>query len=349
MTIIAVDVGGTNARFGIAETDKGPLTGIKNLICDDFPRIEDAINAYLKTSTDTPSLEIDAICIAVAAPVKGDNIDVTNNHWQFSKTALLEYLPITSLLVINDFTAQALAQTNPEASSNQLILEGASRVDAPLLVIGAGTGLGVATLIPTNNGYQVIEGEGGHVCFSPRDELEGELYAHLRKTRPYVSAEEVISGPGLERIYRFLCGREGVNPSCWHAAHIGSAALREKGLERQAALMLIDALATVVVNNVLTMGCWRGAVIAGGVVPRLARLIPESRFKERFREVGVMSDALEDVPVWLATDTLVGLDGARKALANPNLASRVIAKTSSHRPEPATEVHRSQRQQDHDD
>lgn len=336
-------------RFGIAETDKGPLTGIKNLICDDFPRIEDAINAYLKTSTDTPSLEIDAICIAVAAPVKGDNIDVTNNHWQFSKTALLEYLPITSLLVINDFTAQALAQTNPEASSNQLILEGASRVDAPLLVIGAGTGLGVATLIPTNNGYQVIEGEGGHVCFSPRDELEGELYAHLRKTRPYVSAEEVISGPGLERIYRFLCGREGVNPSCWHAAHIGSAALREKGLERQAALMLIDALATVVVNNVLTMGCWRGAVIAGGVVPRLARLIPESRFKERFLEVGVMSDALEDVPVWLATDTLVGLDGARKALANPNLASRVIAKTSSHRPEPATEVHRSQRQQDHDD
>ena len=349
MTIIAVDVGGTNVRFGIAETDKGPLTGIKNLICDDFPRIEDAINAYLKTSTDTPSLEIDAICIAVAAPVKGDNIDVTNNHWQFSKTALLEYLPITSLLVINDFTAQALAQTNPEASSNQLILEGASRVDAPLLVIGAGTGLGVATLVPTNNGYQVIEGEGGHVCFSPRDELEGELYAYLRKTRPYVSAEEVISGPGLERIYRFLCGREGVNPSCWHAAHIGSAALREKGLERQAALMLIDALATVVVNNVLTMGCWRGAVIAGGVVPRLARLIPESRFKERFLEVGVMSDALEDVPVWLATDTLVGLDGARKALANPNLASRVIAKTSSHRPEPATEVHRSQRQQDHDD
>lgn len=81
----------------------------------------------------------------------------------------------------------------------------------------------------------------------------------------------------------------------------------------------------------------------------MARLIPESRFKERFREVGVMSDALEDVPVWLATDSLVGQDGARKALANPNLASRVIAKTSNHRPEPVTEAHRSQRQHDHDD
>ena len=81
----------------------------------------------------------------------------------------------------------------------------------------------------------------------------------------------------------------------------------------------------------------------------MAGLILESRFKERFREVGVMSDALEDVPVWLATDTLVGQDGARKALANPNLASRVIAKTSNQRPEPVTEAHRSQRQHDHDD
>jgi len=341
MTIIAIDVGGTNARFGIAETDKEPLTGIKNLICADFPRLEDAIDAYIETSTDTPSLEIDAISIAVAAPVIGDNIDVTNNHWQFSKTALLEYLPINSLLVINDFTAQALAQTDPEATGNQLVLEGASRVDAPLLVIGAGTGLGVATLIQTNNGYQVIEGEGGHVCSSPRDELEVELYAYLRKTRPYVSAEGVISGPGLERIYRFLCGRKGVNPSCRDAAHIGAVALREKGLERQAALMLINALATVMVNNVLTMGCWRGAVIAGGVVPRLAGLIPESRFEERFREVGVMWNVLEDVPVWLATDTLIGLDGARKALANPSLAPRVIAKTSSRRPEPETEMHPS--------
>ena len=81
----------------------------------------------------------------------------------------------------------------------------------------------------------------------------------------------------------------------------------------------------------------------------MARLILESRFKERFREVGVMSDALEDVPVWLVTDTLVGLDEARKAVANPNLVSRVIAKTSCHRPEPVTEAHRSQRQNDHDD
>ena len=81
MTIIAVDVGRTNARFGNAETDKGPLTGINNLNCDDFPRIEDAINAYKKASTDMPSLEINSISIAVAAPVKGDNIDVTNNPW----------------------------------------------------------------------------------------------------------------------------------------------------------------------------------------------------------------------------------------------------------------------------
>jgi glucokinase len=326
MTVIAIDVGGTNARFGIAETDTGPLTGIKNLTCADFPKIEDAIDAYIGTFSDTPSPKIDAISIAVAAPVMGDNINVTNNHWQFSKTALLEYLPTTSLLVINDFTAQALAQTDPESDGNQLILKGISRADAPLLVIGPGTGLGVATLISTRDGHVVVEGEGGHVCFSPRDEIEGKLDAYLRKTRSYVSAENVISGPGLEAIYRFLCDLEGVNPSSHSAADIGGAALRENGLEYQAALMLLDALATVMVNNMLTMGCWRGAVIAGGVVPRLARLIPESRFEERFRDAGVMRDILENIPVWLATDTLAGLHGARNALANPNLAPRAIVK-----------------------
>jgi glucokinase len=349
MTVIAIDVGGTNARFGIAKTDTGPLTRIKNLTCADFLKFEDAIDAYLETFFDTPSPKIDAISIAVAAPVMGDDIDVTNNHWQFSKTALLEYLPTASLLVINDFTAQALAQTDPETSGNQLILEGTSHADAPLLVIGPGTGLGVATLISTHNGYQVVEGEGGHVCFSPRDELEGELDAYLRKTSSYISAEDVISGPGLERIYRFLCSIEGVNPSCWSAADIGAAALCEKGLERQAALMLIDTLATVMVNNILTMGCWRGAVIAGGVVPRLARLIPESRFEERFREAGVMRGVLENVPVWLATDTLIGLYGARNALTNPNLVSRVVAKSTSYRPKLEKEMRLRQRQNDHDD
>jgi len=326
MSLVAIDVGGTNVRFGFAETEKTPLSHIRNLACADFPGIEDAIDAYLGTLPATECHGIEAVSIAVAAPVMEDLIHVTNNHWQFSKTALLDHLPAKSLLVINDFTAQALAQADPETCGNELVLDGVSHPEAPLLVIGPGTGLGVAALISIDQENYVIEGEGGHVTFTPRDDLEGELEAYLRQTCPYVSAEKVISGPGLEAIYRFLCYLDDMDAAGRTAADIGYAAVHEHGRARTAALILLNSLATVMVNAILTMGCWRGAVIAGGIVPRLASLIPESRFEERFRHAGIMQNIFAHIPVWLATDTMTGLYGAKRALTNPNLVSRQITK-----------------------
>ena len=123
MNVIATDIGGANARFGIAETNMEPLTGIKNLTCAHFPKVEGAIDSYLKTFSHTPSPKIDATSTVVTTPVISDNIDVTNSHRQLNKTALLEYLPIANLLVINDFKAQSLAQTDPKAIGNKLILK----------------------------------------------------------------------------------------------------------------------------------------------------------------------------------------------------------------------------------
>jgi len=170
--------------------------------------------------------------------------------------------------------------------------------------------------MPAHQNHAVIEGEGGHVYFTPRDDLEREIEAFLRKIYGFVSAEHVISGPGLEAIYQFLCHRDGVCHDNDTAAKIGLAAMNNDPRARQAVLVMCNALATVMVNNVLTMGCWRGAVIAGGIIPRLTPLLQESQFKERFCSAGVMSDILETIPVWLATDPLTGLHGARNALVN---------------------------------
>ena len=323
MSFIVIDVGGTNIRFGYAETEIAPLSEIKNLTCADFPSIEDAINAYFHTLPSNVISKITATCIAVAGPMMGDHVDVTNNHWQFSKSKLLTHLPGDDLLVINDFTAQALAQINPESTGNQPILQGNSRPDAPLLVIGPGTGLGVAALMPAHQNHAVIEGEGGHVYFTPRDDLEREIEAFLRKIHGFVSAEHVISGPGLEAIYQFLCHRDGVRHDNDTAAQIGFAAMNNDLRARQAVLVLFNALATVMANNILTMGCWRGAVIAGGIIPRLVPLFQESQFKERFCSAGVMSDILEKIPVWLATDPLTGLHGARNAIASSISMARI--------------------------
>ena len=326
MTILAIDVGGTNIRFGLAETETAPLSHIQNLTCADYPSIENAIDAYLGSLPSDVTRQIGIACIAVAGPMMGDHVDVTNNHWQFSKRNLSARLPGNGLLVINDFTAQALAQIHPDGAGNQPILMGESRPDAPLLVIGPGTGLGVAALMPAQHNHAVIEGEGGHVCFTPRDDLEREIEVFLRKTHGFVSAEHVVSGPGLEAIYKFLCHRDGGRDVHATAAQIGLAALKEDPRARQSALIMLNALATVMANNILTMGCWQGAVIAGGIVPRLASLIPDSHFEERFCGAGVMSDILKTIPIWLATDPLTGLYGARNALANSIIRSRLIRK-----------------------
>ena len=326
MTIMVVDVGGTNIRFGRSRTVNDPLSDIQSFKCADFTSIEEALKAYVDSLEDMRGLNFDAVSIAVAAPIMGDHIDVTNNHWQFSKSELIKKISANSLLVVNDFVAQALAQADQVNSKNQSIISGQNRMESPLLVIGPGTGLGVAALVPMKPDFFVIEGEGGHARFTPHDGLERELEAYLLKQQCHVSIENVISGPGLETIYCFLCDRAGVKAKITSAAEIGAEALEGVELPRKAALLLLNALALVIVDNMLTMGCWRGAVITGGVVPKLSTLIHESDFKERIQSSGKLRKILKEIPVWLSTDPMSGLVGAQSALSNSFLRAKLVLK-----------------------
>ena len=325
MAILAIDLGGTNIRFGIAPNETAPIANIEVMACADFLTIEDAINTYLNANQPH---HIDAVSIAVAGPVMDDVIDITNNNWRFSKTALHNNLGVKRLLVINDFTAQALAQHQPNRQGNHVLKQGRNhdqgQSDAPLLVIGPGTGLGVAALKPTSYGVIPIEGEGGHVYFTPRNDLERQLEEYLRGEVGFVSAEHIISGNGLEAIYRFLCQHDNAPYDGKTAAKIGDAALSSDGRERQAVFIMMESLATVMVNTIITLGCWQGAVIAGGIIPRFVSIIEESRFLERFQDAGVMTPTFQDLPIWLATDPYLGLEGARDALINPYLSAQVI-------------------------
>ena len=325
MTILAIDLGGTNIRFGIAPDETATIADIKVMACADFPTIEDAINIYLSSHQ---SCNIEAVSIAVAAPVMDDMINITNNNWRFSKTALQQNLGVKQLMVINDFIAQALAQRQPNRHGNIVLKQGCNQdqgqPDAPLLVIGPGTGLGVAALKPTHQGMMPIEGEGGHVYFTPRSEIERQLEEYLRNEVGFVSAEHVISGSGLESIYRFLCQHDNAPYDGKSAAEIGDAALTSDCRERQAVFILMEALATVMVNTIITLGCWQGAVIAGGIIPRFISIIKASGFLNRFQDAGVLTPTFQDLPIWLATDPYLGLEGARDALNNPYLSAQVM-------------------------
>ena len=139
MTIMAVDVGGTNIRFGRSETVSASLSDIQSFKCSDFGSIEEAVAEYVDSLKDMRGVNFDAVSIAVASPIFGDHIDVTNNHWQFSKNELINKIPAKSLLVLNDFVAQALAQADRVANKNQLIIDGQKRADSPLLVMEEGS------------------------------------------------------------------------------------------------------------------------------------------------------------------------------------------------------------------
>ena len=312
MALIAVDVGGTNVRFAVASASG--LDDIRSMLCADYPSLAAAFAAYLAGTGVT----VGAASIAVAGPVQAAEVDVTNNHWQFSKAGLLAEAGLERLLVVNDFTAQALAQTDPSAHGNLQVLPGTGPADAPLLVIGPGTGLGVSALVPAGDGYVPIEGEGGHVGMSPQNEAEMALMRARKVEVPHVSAEDFVSGPGLENIYRLQTGTELAAPE------IGKAAMSGDGSAREAAMTMLGILGTVIADAVLTTGSWRGVVIAGGIVAQLQPLLADSPFTERFRHSGTMRRLLADVPVWLSVDPHAGLRGAAAAMATPSLQARVI-------------------------
>ena len=312
MALIAVDVGGTNVRFAVAGASG--LDDIRSMLCADYPSLAAAFAAYLAGTGVT----VGAASIAVAGPVQAAEVDVTNNHWQFSKAGLLAEAGLERLLVVNDFTAQALAQTDPSAHGNLQVLSGTGPADAPLLVIGPGTGLGVSALVPAGDGYVPIEGEGGHVGMSPCSDAEMALMRARKAEVPHVSAEDFVSGPGLENIYRLQTGTELAAPE------IGKAAMSGDGSAREAAMTMLGILGTVIADAVLTTGSWRGVVIAGGIVAQLQPLLADSPFTERFRHSGTMRRLLADVPVWLSVDPHAGLRGAAAAMATPSLQARVI-------------------------
>ena len=215
MNLLLADIGGTNARFAFKKSNETSITNFEYLKCSDFTNIFEAINYYKNKN----KLQINNMSIAVASTTKLDLIKFTNNNWSFKQTEVSDYFKLTKLLFINDFVAQSLCFSsfyekltenedfNKKLAVNhglKIIKNGIPIKKAPLLISGPGTGLGVCTLILSENGPFAIEGEGGHVTFAPNSDLEIKLLQFLRQKYEHVSAERVVSGSGIEEIYNFI-------------------------------------------------------------------------------------------------------------------------------------------------
>jgi glucokinase len=311
---LLADIGGTNARFAL-ETAPQQFSAITVLACNAYPGLKEAIAVYLA------SPEVQGLCnapirhaaVAIANPVDGDEVRMTNHHWNFSIEGLRKELGLQTFLVVNDFTALAMAL--PHLSSSQKIKIGGGNPQAghAIGLVGAGTGLGVSGIIPFGEHWIPLRSEGGHVTFSPSDETEIEILRFCWREYKHVSAERLVSGMGLELIYRALSKDAG---DALDAVEIsrragqGDCPICARTIEVFCAI-----LGNVAGNVAVTLGAMGGMYIGGGIVPRLGQLFMQSQFRERFEAKGRFSQYLSQIPTYLITAEYPAFSGVSAILS----------------------------------
>ncbi|TLX65172.1 glucokinase [Stutzerimonas nosocomialis] len=306
------DIGGTNARFALWRDQR--LESIRVLSTAAHANPEAAIRAYLdEVGQSVDSLR--AVCLACAGPVEGEEFRFTNNHWRLNRRAFCEDLGLAELLLVNDFSAMALGMTRLHEGERVTVCEGEPEAGRARLVIGPGTGLGVATLLPLEGvGWRALPGEGGHVCLPIGSPREAALWGLLHEELGHVNAEAILSGSGLQRLYRTSCCLDGRKAELESAAQITEAALAGEPYAAQVLQQFCIWLGRIAGDNVLTTGARGGVYIVGGIVPRFVDFFLGSGFRESFCDKGFMTPYFEGIPVWLVTAEYPGLEGAGVAL-----------------------------------
>jgi glucokinase len=313
MTIGLVgDIGATNARFALVGPGR-KIARIRVLASGDYNGIAEAIDAYLTAEADGRP---DQAVLAVASPVTGDRISFTNSPWTFSISELQRRLGLRRLQVINDLTATALAVPHLPEPERVQIGVGRPVREAPIGIIGPGTGLGIGALVRGGEGWITIPSEGGHVTMAPGDARESAVLDLMRRRFDHVSAERVISGPGLVNLYNAVCETEGVPSAAYTAAQITDSGASGRDPRCQETLAMFCAmLGTIAGNLALTFGARGGIYISGGIVPRLGAAFAQSDFRARFEQKGRMRDYLTPIPTYVITHAVPAFLGAATLLS----------------------------------
>ncbi len=310
---LIADIGGTNARFALS-FGAGKFDHALTLQCRNYDSLASAAQDYLKRIHYQGAV-IKKAAIAVACPVLGDSVSMTNNDWTFSISGLKDDLKLDSLIVVNDFVAQALAV--PLLSNDQKIKIGSGEPAQgfPIAVVGPGTGLGVSILVPEKDGsWNALASEGGHATMPAPFPEEERVIAALRQEYGHVSAERVVSGMGLSNLYKTLLMLHGEKGVSLPPEEISKRALSGDSLCREAVQMMFGLLGTLAGNLALTAGALGGVYIAGGIIPRdgLLEMFKESSFRIRFEAKGRFTSYLSDIPTYVMTfdyPAFLGLSG----------------------------------------
>ena len=316
--LVTVDIGGTHARFALAEVADGKVVSLGEPVT-----MKTAEHASFQTAWEAFDDMIDepipqAVAIAIAGPINAEVIKFTNNPWIIRPALIKEKLRVDAYTLVNDFEAvgHAVAQADAEHFVHLCGPDQPLGATGTLSIIGPGTGLGVAHVLRTAEHYHVQATEGGHIDFAPLDSIEDAVLVKLRKRYRRVSVERVVSGPGLVEIYETLASIEGRaiqqldDKELWALGTSGEDSLAAAAVDR-----FCLSLGSVAGDIALAQGGFAGVVVAGGLGLRIKDTLLRSGFAERFRAKGRFEGLMAGIPVKLITHPQPGLFGAAAAFA----------------------------------
>lgn len=306
------DIGGTNARFALADPTKPGFSDVVELKCADFESADLAIRQYLDTvGASAP----DVICLAVAGPIVYGRVQFTNNHWVITESELRKEFGTDNASLLNDF--EAIAFSVPFIGANERLTIGLPEPvsldegDFVVGIVGPGTGLGAAGLLKHGNAVVPIVGEASHGGFAPETKAQLEVLTMLRERFDRVSAERLCSGQGLENTYWALSQIHGEKKSQLSAAEIFVHS--EDGSDPravEAVQMFYEVLGQFAGDLALTLGAEQGVFVAGGIAQRYPEILAASRFRSAFEAKGRHRSLMEHIPTQLITHEQPGLLGA---------------------------------------
>ncbi|MCX8995656.1 glucokinase [Rhizobiaceae bacterium BDR2-2] len=305
--ILIGDIGGTNARFSIlidtyAEPKEFPI-----LRTADFAGIEDAIQQGV---LDKTSIQPRSAILAVAGPIHSKEIPLTNCHWVLRPADMCASLGLEDIVVINDFEAQALAVASMSDENREEIGSVGKVPVASRVVLGPGTGLGVAGLVHVQRRWIPVSGEGGHVDLGPRSERDFSVFPHIERIEGRVSAEQVLCGRGIVNLYRAVCKADGVKPALSDPADVTAAGLGGNDAVAVETLSLFATYLGRVAGDMALAFMARGGVyLAGGITQKILPVLKQPEFRAAFEDKAPHSALMRTIPTFAVTHPQAALAG----------------------------------------
>lgn len=314
---LVADIGGTNARFGLVDAPDTHPDHIATMRCAEFEGAEAAAQAYLDqlAARRGQAVRPRQAAFALATAIEGDTVSMTNSDWVISRQRVTDALDLERMVLLNDFEALALSLPHLRPADTEPVGDSAPDPSLPMAVLGPGTGLGVAACIPCAGSWRALATEGGHASAGAEDDFEAGILHFARQRFDHVSAERLLSGPGLALLHEAICSMKGLRCETLSAEEITGRALDGSDTACSATVDTFCAMLGSFAGNVaLTLGARGGVFLGGGIAPRLGKVLLRSQFRQRFESKGRFRDYLARIATLVIMDTTAALTGAARVL-----------------------------------